>query len=379
MLATLRQPSLAAVMLVLALCAPVAHAQVEVRIKDITDIEGVRSNKLTGLGLVTGLNNTGGKTPITREFLQNMLQKFGLRSDPLQRLNARTDAQTKTNNLSVVAVTAELPPFIRRGQHLDVVVSTMDDATSLQGGQLMLTPLYGVDDQVYAVADGSVSIGGFSFSGEAATVQKNHPTTGRIPNGAVVEKEVCMPPIGLNGYVRLLLRRDDYETARRMTLAINERYPETANLVDARTVNLRVPAKDSSAVNTFLGIVTSIYITPDLPATVVINERTGTVILGENVKLSRVAITHANLAVITGESPQVSQPAPFSQGETTVVPRTSIDVIEEQGAVQVMDSPATVGDLAQALNALGVTPRDLSSIFQQLKESGALHAELKFK
>lgn len=188
-----------------------------------------------------------------------------------------------------------------------------------------------------------------------------------------------MPPIGLNGYVRLLLRRDDYETARRMTLAVNERFPETANLVDARTVNLRVPAKDTSAVNTFLGIVTSIYITPDLPATVVINERTGTVVLGENVRLSRVAITHANLAVITGESPQVSQPAPFSDGETTVVPRTSIDVIEEQGAVQVMDSPATVGDLAQALNALGVTPRDLSSIFQQLKESGALHAELKFK
>ena len=354
------------------------HATDEVRIRDLTEVEGVRTNQLVGLGLVTGLNGTGGKSPITRQLALNFIQRYGLRVDPEIRARLRTDTSDKTNNLSVVTVTADLPAFARNGQTIDILVSTFDDAKNLAGGQLIMTPLKGVDGEVYAVASGAISTGGFAFSGDAAGAQKNHPTTGRIPNGATIERETCTP-IGQNGVVRMLLRQSDFETARRIVIAINTEYPAAARAIDSTTIELNVPTPLADDVSGFIGCVGNLKVIPDRPARVVINERTGTVIIGENVRLSRVLITHANLSITTAETPEVSQPAPFSQGKTTVVPRTQLNVIEEKSFVNQIDRQATVDDLARALNALGVTPRDLSSIFQQLKESGALHAELLFK
>ena len=258
------------------------------------------------------------------------------------------------------------------------MVSAFDDAKNLAGGQLIMTALKGVDGEVYAVASGAISTGGFAFSGDAAKAQKNHPTTGRIPNGATIERETCTP-ISQNGIVRMLLRQADFETARRIAVAINTEFPASARTIDSTTVEITVPPPQANDVAGFVGHIGNIKVIPDRPARVVINERTGTVIIGENVRLSRVLITHANLSIMTAETPEVSQPAPFSEGKTTVVPRTQMNVVEEKSLVNEIDRQATVGDLVRALNALGVTPRDLSSIFQQLKESGSLHAELLFK
>ena len=361
-----------------------AYATDEVRIRDLTEVEGVRTNQLVGLGLVTGLNGTGGKSPITRQLALNLIQRYGLRVDPEIRARLRNDTSEKTDNLSVVTVTADLPAFARNGQTIDVLVSTFDDAKNLAGGQLIMTAMKGVDGEIYAVASGAISTGGFAFSGDAAGAQKNHPTTGRIPNGATIERETCTP-IGQNGVVRILLRQSDFETARRIALAINTEYlahtesPAVARAIDSTTIEIHVPTPHADDVPAFIGRVGNLMVIPDRPARVVINERTGTVIIGENVRLARVLITHANLSIMTAETPEVSQPNPFSQGQTTVVPRTQMDVLEEKAFVNEIDRQSTVGDLAQALNALGVTPRDLSSIFQQLKESGALHAELLFK
>lgn len=353
-------------------------AMADVRIKDITQVSGVRKNKLTGIGLVVGLNGTGGKSPITRQYVANLLERFGQRNDPFVRERLRTDTQLRTDNASVVVVTAELPIFARPGSRIDVTVAAFDDAKSLQGGELLSTTLKGVDGEVYALAAGPVILGGFSASGDAASVQQNHPTAGRVPNGAIVEETVPYDFAGCESF-QLLLHQADFETAKRIVDAVNVAFPETAAAEDAGTVRLLVPPDAQANPVGFLGTVGQLRITPDVAARVVINERTGTVIIGQDVKISKAAITHANLTVITAESPQVSQPAPFSDGETTVVPRTEINVLEDRKPVTVFEETATVGELAQALNALGATPRDLSSIFQQLKEAGALHAELEFR
>lgn len=350
----------------------------ETRIKDITDVVGVRSNPLTGMGLVVGLAGTGSNSPTTRRFAQNMLQRFGLRADPEARARIENDTNLKTKNLSVVVVTAELPPFARAGSNVDVLVSAFDDATSLQGGTLILTPLLGADGQVYAVASGAVSIGGFSFGGQASNVQKNHPTVGRIPNGATIEQEI-IDPVGRDGRVQLQLKSPDFETARRITEQILLRSPAGARVVDAGLVEVDVPPALRQDVSGFLGLLGGLTVQPDMPARVVINERTGTIIVGKDVRLSGVLIAHANLAVMTTEQPLVSQPAPFAEGETTVVPRTQVDVLEQRTPVLAVPDSASVGDLAHMLNVLGVAPRDMSSIFQQLKESGSLHAELEFR
>ena len=354
--------------------------QNSVRIKDLTRIQGRRTNKLTGMGLVSGLNGTGSKNPVTREFALNMLERFDLRSDPLSRAEIRRRGLDKTDNLSVVTVTAEVDVTLhKQGNPIDVTISTFDDATSLQGGVLMLTPLFGVDGEVYALANGPVSVGGFSFSGEAASVQQNHPTTGRIPNGATIEKDICDALLTHTDRFRLNLTSPDLETASRMVNAINGFWPNYAHMLDAGVIEVRVPEPYMQRQNQFMALVQSIRVVPDSEARVVINERTGTIVIGQNVRLSKVAISHANLSVVTSESPMVSQPGPFSDGVTAIVPRTSIDVQEGSAPVRVIDPPVTVGDLAAALNAMGVTPRDLSSIFQQLKVSGALHAKLIFE
>lgn len=350
----------------------------QVRIKDITSIEGVRNNQLTGLGLVTGLAGTGGRSPITRQLALNLVQRYGLRADPLQRLAVLTDTKQKTDSLSVVTVTAHLPVFAKMGSNVDVTVATFDDAKSLLGGNLMTTPLYGVDGCVYAVAQGPISVGGFSFDGQAANVRQNHPTTGRIPMGAIVE-EVVPFDLGALGYARLLLNTSDFVTANRIVDAINTVYPGVASLDDSGTVKILFPPEYMHDPTGFLAQVQTIPVQPDTPARVVINERTGTVVVGQHVRISAVAITHANLTVLTTETPQVSQPAPFSQGQTVVVPRSTVDVIQEKRPMVVLPTSASVGDLAQALNALGVTPRDLSAIFQQLHASGSLHGELSFQ
>lgn len=369
---------MAACALLLIQCAALA-AGTEVRIKDITDVEGDRINQLTGMGLVTGLNGTGGKSPVTRQFALNLLQRFGQRYDPVLRANLRSDAKDRTDNLSVVTVTANLPPGRLPGDTIDVIVSSFDDAKSLLGGTLIMTPLFGVDGEVYALASGPLSSGGFSFDGQAASVQKNHPTAARIPNGATVEMET-RSTLGAGGHVRLMLKYPDYETARRIAEAINVEYPVTAAQWGETGVDILIPEDYLRDVAAFIGLIGELMVVPDTRAIVVINERTGTVVIGENVKLSRVLITHANLAIMTSETPQVSQPLPFSDGETQVVPRTQVDVVEEEGLpITMINEQATVGDLAQALNALGVTPRDLSAIFQMLKESGALHADLEIK
>lgn len=347
----------------------------QVRVKDITTVEGMRINQLTGMGLITGLNGTGGRSPITRQFALNMVQNFGVRANPLQRLVVPNDTKQRTDNLSVVTVIAELPVNAHRGQRLNVTVAAFDDATSLNGGTLIATPLYGVDDQVYAVAAGVISIGGFSFKGDAGSVRKNHPTTGIISDGATIEREVLYDVEQL-GSVRFLLRERDFETAAQIAYAINETIPGIAGIVDAGTVQVMIPAPYRSRTAQFIAAIQAMRVVPDSKARVVVNERTGTVVVGANVRISPVAITHGNLAVVTNEAPEVAQPLPFSQGETAVVPRTQIAVAEQESVVQVLDGMATVHDLAAALNALGVTPRDLTSIFQQLHAAGALHAEL---
>ncbi|MCA9051228.1 MAG: flagellar basal body P-ring protein FlgI [Planctomycetaceae bacterium] len=349
----------------------------QVRIKDVTDIAGEHQNDLVGYGLVVGLAGTGGTSESTKRAAVESLQKLGLRADPQVRAIIQ-QAREKTNNISVVMVTAKLPPYAKPGQKIDVIVAAFDDAESLNGGLLLRTPLKGVDGEVYAVASGPVSLNGGTFGGQGATVSKNHPTTGRVANGAVIEAEVPTTIIH-QGYFHLLLRQPEVRTAMEIAGTVNQVAPETATIVDPGMVTIRIPEQSIYQPFDFISTCLDLSITPATPAKVTINERTGTVVLTESVRISAVAITHGNLIVSVTETPEVSQPAPFSQGETTTVPRTDAAVTEEQRAINVIPTSTTVAELAASLNALGVTPRDLSSILQMLKESGALHAELEIK
>ncbi len=350
-----------------------------VRIKDITDLEGQRSNQLIGVGLVVGLDGTGSKSPFTQQTAVDMLSRFNINA----KISADTkgDAPFKSGNIAVVMVTAELGPFARCGSRIDVTVAVLDDSTSLQGGQLLITPLAGADKCVYAVAQGALHVGGFSFgapgNGGAATAgaQKNHPTAGRIAGGAIVEREV-RGEVLCNGQIRLLLRQPDYTTSRAIAKAINDRYPNSAVTLDAGTVQVFVPKGMCPNVVTFVSDIFMLEVVPDIPARVVINERTGTIVAGHQVKIAAVAVAHGNLAIVTNNEPVASQPLPFARGKTVVLPRSTVGVTEQGGAVQVLPPTVTVADLARALNALWATPRDLITIFHALKEAGALHAEL---
>jgi flagellar P-ring protein precursor FlgI len=362
------------------LCANVS-AQGGVRIKDITELDGARSNHLTGLGLVIGLEGTGSKESFTQQVAVDMLQRFYVSSQITN--DGKGSSVFKSGNISVVMVTAELGPFSRKGTRIDITVSTLDNATSLSGGQLVLTPLRGADNVVYAVAQGQVLVGGFSHgvssgggaAGSSATVSKNHPTVGRIPGGATVECE-ARGHILTDGQIRLLLREHDFNTARAIAKAINRRFNDSAIAVDPGTVQVFVPDDFEHQLVAFMGDIGVLEVNPDTTARVIINERTGTVVAGDNVKVGRVAVTHGNLAISTSREADASQPAPFSRGKTTVLPRTQVGVAESGGPVQVLEPALTVSELARALNALGATPRDLITIFQLLKASGALHAEL---
>ncbi len=360
--------------LLMPLILSVANAAPPVRIKDITTVGGEHENILTGQGLVVGLAGTGGNSPTTKFNALNLMQGLDLRSEPLLREQVQR-SQEKTNNMSTVVVSAILPPHVRAGQKLDVMVAAFDDAKSLAGGALVQTTLTGVDGEVYAIASGPVSLNGGDFGGQSASVVKNHPTTGRIAAGALVVAEVPTQVFHA-GQFELNLNSPHYETAVRIAEQINQLVPEAAEVQSPSTVAVRVPVQYQRMPYQFVAMCQELTVVPDAVARIEINERNGTIVIGSEVRISQVAITHGNLFVRTVESPQVSQPAPFSNGDTTVVPRTDVEVTEQGGMISVLDETATVHDLATSLNALGATPRDLSSILQMLRKAGALHAEV---
>ncbi|MEF3168688.1 MAG: flagellar basal body P-ring protein FlgI [Deltaproteobacteria bacterium] len=341
-----------------------------VRLKDMTQVQGVRSNQLVGYGLVVGLNGTGDGTQseFTIQSLANMMERMGMSIDP---------KKVKVKNTAGVIVTAQLPPSVKPGQKLDVVVSSLGDAKSLQGGTLLMTPLKGIDGKIYAVAQGPVSLGGFSAGGAAGKVQKNHPTACRIPNGATVEREV---PVGINEKDEIFMSFEsaDFTTVTRAAEAVNRRLGgEYARALDAMTLSVMVPKPYQGNVVGLLADIESVEITPDQRARVVLDERTGTVVMGNNVRISTVAVAHGNLSIQIREQPQVSQPAPLSQGGTVVVPRTGISVQEGGGELVLLEGGASIGDLVRALNAVGVTPRDMIAILHSIKAAGALQADLE--
>jgi flagellar P-ring protein precursor FlgI len=344
------------------------------RIKDIVDIQGVRGNTLEGYGLIVGLANTGDSTLPSRQMLNNILRRSGL---------VFSSNDLKTGNIAIVTVTAELGPFAREGSRLDVDVSSIGDAKNLQGGTLLMTELYGADGQVYAVARGTVFIGGWSTSGENASISKNHPTVGRIPGGAIVEKAEVASFVeqAANGrFITLNLRNTDFATAEHIREAINGVYPNSTVVADAGTIRVNVPEQIGSPdVVGFLVEITQLQVAVDMPAIVVINERTGTIIVGENVGISTVAISQGSLVIKVKEQENVSQPtAAFSEGATTeTVSETLLGIEESNGYLVPVERVVTVAELAKALNAIGATPRDLIAIFNALKEAGALQASLE--
>jgi flagellar P-ring protein FlgI len=344
------------------------------RIKDIVDIQGVRGNPLSGVGLVIGLTNTGDTTQPSRQMLTNILRDSGLVVSPKDLTGG---------NIALVMVTAELGPFAREGSRIDIDVSTIGDAKSLQGGMLLPTPLKGLDDQVYAIGQGGVSLGGWSASGNEATISKNHQTVGRVPSGATVEKaEIAtfVEQIADQRFITLTLRNNDFTTAQRISKVINDSHKDIAAVIDAGTIKVNVPKevvqKDIAG---FIDEITRLEVTVDMPAVVVVNERTGTIVVGENVGISAVAISQGSLVVKVKETAVVSQPtAPFSDaGTTEKVPDTIVGVEEKGGYLIPVDHAVTVADLAKTLNAIGATPRDLIAIFNALKKAGALQARLE--
>jgi len=339
------------------------------RIKELGYINGVRTNQLVGYGLVTGLNGTGDKanTKFTYQSLANMLENMGVRVDP---------TLIKVNNVAAVMVTANLPPFARIGNKIDATVSSIGDARSIEGGVLLLTPLKGSDGAVYGVAQGSVVVGGFLASGQGATVQKNHPTVGRIANGVSIEQEIFYEKMSADS-IAITLKDPDFTTARRIAERINELFKGSAFAKDGGTVNVNLPGEMRVNPVKFLSIVENIDVKPDVVAKIVVDEKTGTIVIGENVRISTVAISHGNLSVQIKETEKVSQPLPFSQGQTVVTPETSMKVEEEKGKFYLMEGGITIKELVKALNATGISSRDIITILQTIKASGALHAELE--
>ena len=343
------------------------------RIKDIVDIQGLRGNPLSGVGLVVGLANSGDSSLLSRQILTNLLRDSGLVLNP-------TDISG--GNTAVVFVTAELGPFDREGSRIDVSVSAIGDTKSLQGGKLLPTPLKGLDGQVYAIAEGGVSIGGWTVTGEKASVTKNHQTVGRIPDGAIIEKEeiaTFVENIAGHRVVTLNLRNTDFSTAEQIGKVINQDFPDSTVVADAGTIRVRIPDKiDANGIAGFISDITKLEVKVDVPAVVVINERTGTIVVGENVGISAVAISQGSLVVKITETEHVSQPiAPFSDSGTTErMTDTSIGVEEQQSYLIPVARSVTVAELAKSLNGIGATPSDMIAIFNALKQAGALQAKL---
>ena len=375
------------IVLLLMLCLPFEAAGA--RIKDLVSIKGIRPNQLFGYGLVIGLNGTGDKdgTTFTVQGLVNMLERQGIHVPSVD---------VKVNNVAAVMVSANLPPFARVGKKIDITVSSIGDAKSLQGGTLLMTPLKGVDGKVYALAQGPVSVGGYAASGAAGGgTTKNHPTVGLIAGGATVEMEV---PLSLEEKreFTLVLHHPDFTTASRIAEQVNGYFREPlARPVDSGTLEILVPQRFQDNVVSLLAEVGQLEVKPDMDAKVIVNERTGTVVIGENVRISTVAVAHGNLSIQIKETTQVSQPEAFAPpgrgrptrtqsgvtvapgGATVVSPDSDVAVSEEQNRLMLVPEGRTVGDLVKALNAIGVTPRDLITVLQAVKAAGALHGELE--
>ncbi len=368
----MRRPVLRALGIALAACAVVASpAFAGSRIKDIVEFEGVRENMLVGYGIVVGLNGTGDSlrnAPMTKQSLEAMLERLGV--------NTR-DAALNTKNVAAVMVTARLPAFAAAGSPVDVSVSALGDAKSLLGGTLLVTPLLGADGQAYAVAQGTVQTGSIAASGASgSSVTKGVPTAGRIAGGALVEREIGFQLASL-GEMRMTLRNPDFTTARRIADAVNQRYPGTAVAENPTIVALRAPAGRDLV--SFVTNIEGLEVTPDSAARVIIDEVAGVVVMGENVRVSTVAIAQGNLTISVQETPSVSQPNPFSRGgNTEVVPQSTVTVEEEKGRQLVtLRNGASLASLVAGLNALGVTPRDMISILQAIKAAGALQADIE--
>ena len=347
-----------------------APGAAQVRIKDIADVEGVRDNQLVGYGLVVGLNGTGDRLDsavFTRQSLIGMLERLGV--------NTRDqESKLQTKNVAAVMVTANLPAFARSGSRIDIAVSALGDAKDLTGGVLLVTPLLGADGEVYAVGQGALATSAIAARGAAASITRGVPTSARIANGATVEREVAFQ-LGTRPTLRFGLRNPDLTTARRIADAINRTLGGgVARATDPRTVTLALNGQDPIDI---LGRIEDLRIEPDSPAVVVIEEASGTIVMGANVRISTVAIAQGNLTIRVSETPQVSQPGPFSNGQTAVVPRTSIQVDDQADRkLGILRGGVTLRDLVASLNALGVGPRDMISILQSIKAAGALQADL---
>jgi flagellar P-ring protein FlgI len=341
------------------------------RLKELAQVQGVRANKLTGIGLVVGLDGTGDQStqmPSTPQALATMLQQMGITIPP------GTSLQPK--NVASVSVTAELPAFAQPGQKLDVTVLSIGNAKSLRGGTLLLTPLKGVDGQIYGLAQGNLIVGGAGAAAGGSKVQINHLSAGRVPDGATVE--VALPsPLAQGDAIQLDLNSSDYATARAVARAINElKGPGTAQALDGRVVRVRAPA-DGDRVG-FLADIENLVVAQERPAArVVLNARTGSIVMNESVTLASCAVAHGSLSVAINSTPSVSQPAPFSSGKTTVVEKADISITSQGGALTKLPSSATLAEVVKALNALGATPQDLVAILQAMKSAGALQAELE--
>lgn len=357
--------------LLVALSALVAAPSQAVRVKDISDVKGVRENQLIGYGLVVGLAGSGDKdsTEFTTQSLASVLAGMGIGVDA---------DEIQVKNVAAVFITASLPAFARAGSRVDAVVSSLGDATSLQGGTLAMTPLYGSDGEIYAIGQGPLTVGGFAEGGGAgSSVQKNHPTVGRLVGGVTVERELPFA-IEAREAFELALRQSDFTTALRTARAINEALGiSVATAPDPGTVSLKVPADWQGGVVDFMARVETVQVEPDRLAKVILNERTGTVVMGQAVTISTVAVSHGGLSVSISAMNSVSQPAPFGEGETRRVRNEVVTATEEEARLHVVEGSVTIAELVRGLNALGVRPRDLIAILQAIKASGALSAELE--
>ena len=354
----------------LALLASLAHAE---RIKDLASIQGVRQNQLVGYGLVVGLDGTGDmtmQTPFTTQSLTSMLQQLGV------NMPSTATATLMLKNVAAVMVTASLPPFSRPGQTLDVTVSSMGNAKSLKGGTLLLTPLKGADGQVYAMAQGNLLVGGAGASGGGSSVQVNHLSVGLISAGATVERAVASP-LGQGGYISLELNSMDFTTASRVVDAINSRFLSgTASALDGRVIRVRAPADPDERVS-FLGQLEDLDVDPArAPAKVILNARTGSIVMNQSVTIENCAVAHGNLSVVVSSTPSVSQPGAFSGGRTAVTDQSSIDIKSEKGSLVTLKG-ASLGEVVKALNAVGATPQDMLAILQAMKAAGTLKADLE--
>jgi flagellar P-ring protein FlgI len=341
------------------------------RVKDLAMIAGARENQIVGYGLVTGLAGDGDKDPVyTVQSVANMLQRFGV-TVPASTLSSK--------NVAAVMITADIPAFVKNGTRLDVVVSAIGDAKSLQGGVLMQTPLIGADGKVYAVAQGTLAVGGFiggAGGAGGATVQKNHPTVAQISGGALVEREIPTEVVHDN-FVELLLREPDFTSAARMAAAINETFPNSAEAVDSTSVRVKVPEGHAKKPVDFIARVEGVEVTPDVPARVIINERTGTIVATARIRIAQCAVSHGDLTISVASTEEVSQPNPLSNtGTTEKTVRTDTKVEEKKGRLVPLDEMPTVEKVAAGLNAIGVSARDMMAIFQAMKQAGALQAEL---